>query len=97
MEKDVSQEKLIAIGSSGHSRSKSKGKGKSNKCCKCKEQGHIKPDCLRSKDKRITIKGEDCFKFGVARSFNNLGDFSHPKGYDIFSQKLSQCKGCKCQ
>jgi hypothetical protein len=63
----------IARGSSEHSRSKSRGKGKSRQCYKCKEWGHIRPDCplLKEKDN----KGPDNSMTGVVELSNDFGEF----------------------
>ncbi|PRQ51350.1 putative RNA-directed DNA polymerase [Rosa chinensis] len=62
-----------ARGSSGHSRSKSRGRGKGKQCYKCKEWGHIRPDCPLWKEK--DDKGSDCSMTGIAQASNDFGEF----------------------
>lgn len=65
--------RMTARGSSGHSRSKSRGRGKGKQCYKCKEWGHIKPDCPLLKEK--DDKGSDCSMAGIAQDSNDFGEF----------------------
>ncbi|KAK9937625.1 hypothetical protein M0R45_014403 [Rubus argutus] len=62
-----------ARGSSEHSRSKSRGRGKGKQCYKCKEWGHIKPDCPLMKEK--DDKGSDNSMTGVVELSNDFGEF----------------------